>query len=112
MINQNERERLIVHLDKIVDSAFRILPLYEERLEGKDVFVEVYVESLLFGLYGLQNVIDIKYSHDYLSLLSILESIKVEINSENNKHSIVKREVFKCIDIIKNMISKIQADGD
>lgn len=109
MINQNERKRLIVHLNSIVNSVFKVLPLYEEQNTG----LKTYVESLLLELYGLQNVIEIRHSHEYLSLLATLESIKREIDDENNKKSIIKREVFKCINIIKNMIGKIkEEDGD
>lgn len=108
MIDQNKRKRLIIHLNSIVNSVFKVLPLYEEQNVG----LKAYIESLLFELYGLQNIIEINHSHEYLSLLSTLESIKVEIKSENGKKSIVKREVFKSINIVKNMVGKLEEDGD
>jgi hypothetical protein len=108
MINQNERERLIIHLNSTVNDVFKVLPLFEEQNVG----LEANVSSLLFGLYGLQHVIEMNHSHEYLSLLSILESIKIEVGKVDSKKSIIKREVFKSIDIIKTMVGKLEEDGD
>ena len=102
MINNNER--LVVYLNKVVHSVFKILPLYEEQNEG----VKTYIESLLFELYGLENTIAMKHSYEYLSLLSTLESVKDEISKEDSKKKVIKRELFKCINIIKNMIGKLE----
>ena len=102
MIENNDR--LVIYLNTVVSSVFKILPLYEE----KNIGLNSYISSLLFELYGLEKVINIKHSQEYISLLSTLESIKTEsFNSEDNK-STIKREVFKCISTIKNMISKIE----
>lgn len=96
--------RLINYLNTSVNSIFKILPLYEEGNVG----IKVYVESLLFELYGLENAVKIKYNYEYISLLSTLESVKKEILKEDSEKSIIKREVFKCINIVKNMIEKLE----
>ena len=96
--------RLIVYLNSSINSVFKILPLYEEESIG----LETYVESLLFELKGLDKVVDLEHSKEYYSLLSTLESIKIEISKEDSKKSTIKREIFKCIDIIKNVITKLE----
>lgn len=98
------KEKLITYLNSVVNSVFKILPLYEENNIG----IETYVESLLFELYGLDKVIDVKNSYEYISLLSTLESVKVEVARKDSKKSVVKREIFKCINIVKNMVAKLE----
>jgi len=97
-------EKLVVYLNSVVNSVFKILPLYEEQNVG----VEKYVESLLFELDGLQDVIAINHSAEYISLMSNLASVKKEVAKSDSKKSVVKREVFKCINIIKNMVGKLE----
>lgn len=101
------RDRLLFYLDTLINSVFKILPLYEERNDG----IQTYIESLLFELYGLDKVFDIKDSYEYVSVLSILESIKEEVAKENSKKRVIKREVFKCINIIKNTIKRLEKGG-
>jgi hypothetical protein len=98
------KEKLVTYLNSVVNSVFKILPLYEE----SNVGIETYVESLLFELYGLDKVVDVKNSYEYISLLSTLESVKVEVTRKESKKSVVKREIFKCINIIKNMVAKLE----
>lgn len=102
MIKDNEK--LVVYLNSVVNSVFKILPLYEE----KNVGVDTYIESLLFELYGLEESVAIQHSYEYISLLSTLESVKKEISKEDSKKPTVKREIFKCINVIKNMVGKLE----
>lgn len=102
MIQDNQR--LIIYLNSLVNSVFKILPLYEENNFG----VSTYVESLLFELYGLESAIEMKYSYEYISLLSNLESVKIEVSKGDSDKPIIKREIFKCINIIKNMVGKLE----
>lgn len=97
-------KKLIIYLNTIVNSVFKILPLYEEQNVG----VITYIESLIFELDGLQDVITVKYSYEYLSLLSNLASIKKEVEKNDSSKLVIKREVFKCINIIKNMVGKLE----
>lgn len=100
----NNDEKLISYLNTVVNSVFKILPLYEE----KNIGVASYIESLLFELYGLEEAVTVSHSYEYISLLSTLESIKKEIKSDDGKKQTIKREVFKCINIIKNMVGKLE----
>lgn len=97
-------KRLIIYYDSLINSVFKILPLYEE----KNIGIKTYVESLLFELYGLDKVIKIEDSNEYITLLSTLESVKKEITKNDSEKKVIKREVFKCISIVKNIIGKLE----
>lgn len=100
------KERLSIYLDNLINSIFKILPLYEEKNEG----IVSYVESLLFEMYGLEKTLPINQSYEYISLLSTIESLKKEIEKRSDNKRVVKREVFKCISIVKNIKDKIDKE--
>ncbi|MCR4361971.1 hypothetical protein JDW21_19655 [Bacillus subtilis] len=100
----DNKKKLINYLNSVVNSVFKILPLYEEKNEG----INTYVESLLFELYGLQEAVSLEQSYEYISLLSTLESVKKEVSKKDSKKTVIKREVFKCINIVKNMVGKLE----
>lgn len=102
MIKDNKK--IAVFLDSLVNSVFKILPLYEENNVG----VEVYIESLLFDLYSYEDVVHTSDSAEYISIMLTLTSLKKEVVNKDSKKSVVKREVFKCINVIKNMVGKLQ----
>lgn len=100
-------ERLSVYLESLVNNVFKILPLYEEKNEG----VSLYVDSLLSELMNLDNVIEIEASADYISLLATLSSVKGEILKADSQKKVIRRELFKSIDIIKTMVTKLEEGG-
>ncbi len=104
MIHNNDK--LVVYLNTLVNSVFKILPLYEE----ENVGVITYIESLLFELYGLDKAVEVKHGHEYISLLAILESVRMEVSKKKSKKQTVKREVFKCINVIKNIVEKLEGE--
>lgn len=85
----------------LVSRVFKILPLYEEKNEG----VYTYVQSLVYELSGLAEVVEgMSVNEGYLSLLATLESISDDtLFLHVDNHSVIKREVFRCIDVIKKM---------
>lgn len=102
MIEDNKR--LAIYLDVTVNNVFKILPLYEEGNVGLDA----NVESLLSELISLKKVVKIEFSYEYISLLATLTTVKDEIIKEDSQHSVIKRELFKSIDIIKKMVTKLE----
>jgi hypothetical protein len=102
MIKDNQK--LTVYLNSLVNSVFKILPLWEEQNVG----IVTYIESLLFELDGLQDVVDLEHSAEYVSLMSNLASVRKEVTKQDSKKPVVKREIFKCINIIKNMVGKLE----
>lgn len=103
----DNQEKLIVYLNALVNSIFKILPLYEE----KNIGVSLYIESLLGELYNLEKVVKIEYSYEYISLLSTLEFVKDEISKEQSQKPTIKRELFKSIHIVKNMVGKLEGSN-
>lgn len=100
MIKDNER--LVKYFGvKTVNSIYKILPLYEESNDNLDS----YISSLLIELNGLENCISCDH-HEFVTLLAIISGIKNETAVENNK-VVIKREVFKAIEISKTLASKV-----
>jgi hypothetical protein len=102
MINKISRDSTLFdnYLEVSKNRVFKILPLLEESNEG----VNHYVESLLFELYGLQNVVSgVKESHNYLALLCGLESIFNEISVKEKDLKFIRSEIFKLLGLIKKL---------
>ena len=98
---QFKSEIFSAYADTLVDRCFKILPLFEEGNEG----LFAYVQSLIYELNGLYWTIDaLKGNGDYLILLATLESISDDVMFvEDGNHAVLKREVFKCLEIIKRI---------
>lgn len=102
----DNKEKLIVYLNTLVNSIFKILPLFEE----KNIGVNSYIESLLGELYKLEKAVKIEHSYEYISLLATLEFVKEEVFKEEGKKPVIKRELFKSIHIVKNMVGKLEGE--
>lgn len=87
--------------ERSVNSIYKILPLYEE----KNVNLESYIESLLFELDGLSTCIDYNLS-EFVTLVAVISKLQNESQKSDNK-LVVKREVFKAIDISKSISTKV-----
>ena len=80
---------------RLIGKIFKILPMKEEDCATW----EVYIDSLLFELIGNRNLVkELKYNSDFLALVGTLKNLKYE---EDLK--VIKREVFKCIDLLKKL---------
>ena len=99
MINSKKLEKYFN--DKNVNSIYKILPLYEESNENLDS----YISSLLIELKGLESYVDEDYQ-EFVTLIAVLSGIKNEISKSDNK-IVVKREVFKAIEISKLLAIKV-----
>lgn len=92
---QISEELLQEYKDKLTGKVFKILPMKEENCSTW----ELYIESLLHELFGCKEIVnEWRESADFLSLVSILEEI-----SNEDDISIIKREVFNCLNLIKKM---------
>lgn len=101
------------YISKLVDRIYKILPLYEERNEG--LFKNI--QSLIFELNNLPNVVEKTLDADYIVLLATLESICDEAlfmteEEDEYTHSLVRREVFKCVNIVGKIGERAIKDGD
>lgn len=100
-----EHKRKIVqrHLEGLKNEIFKLLPMFEEKCET----LTIHISSLLFDMYGKVNVIEgFNGSEKYLTLLSILESLYDESLAAEYDIPTVRREVFKCLNIIEKLQQK------
>ncbi len=81
----------------LINKFFKILPMREDNVETLDT----YMCSLLLELKGNRSLIT-KLDHDpnYLTLLSTLQYF---ITYPDEDVKVYKREVFKCINLIKKI---------
>jgi len=87
---------MILFLNNITNKIFKILPLKEENNVG----FEDYVDSVLIQLVGAKSVfLELENNQNYITIINIVSYIKN--NSCSNKQC--KREIFKCLNIIKKM---------
>lgn len=100
MIKDNKR--LVEYFEvKNVNSVFKILPLYEENNANLDS----YISSLIIELDGLESYINYELS-EFVTLIAVVSSLQHETKKTANQ-DIVKREVFKAIEISKSLASKM-----
>lgn len=84
--------------------VFKILPLIEENNAG----VNHYIDSLLFELYGLKNVVEgVKNSSNYISLVSGLESILEETVVQTKDFRFIRSEILRMV----NLVEKLERGG-
>lgn len=94
----------------LTNQIFKILPLYEE----KHYDIAKHIQSTILELDGLENVFfEFHRNPEFFRLMGTLNSLgsllfSPSFDKETVKkiHPIVKREVFKCLSIIKKI------DGD
>lgn len=90
---------LVNYFKSLVNNFFKILPMREKNEES----LKTYMRSLQIELLGLSSLIlTIKEDTSYIRLLSILQYL---IDNPECDTPIVKREVFKAI----NLCNKIRA---
>lgn len=98
-------EALINYLNFLVGKFFKILPLKEQREET----LLSYLESLQREMIGNKSLIPLLKTHpDFITLLNTLEYF---ITHKNVEHAVYKKEVFKCISIIKRLQRDILSKG-
>jgi hypothetical protein len=91
------------YLESLVDRTFKILPLHEENNDG----VYKYIQSLAHELYGLQEVIQgLDVDTDFITLLATFEALSDDVLLFEESE-LIKREVFKAINIVKRMHEKV-----
>lgn len=98
-------EALINYLNFLVGKFFKILPLKEQREET----LLSYLESLQREMIGNKSLIPVLKKHpDFITLLNTLEYF---ITHKDADHAVYKKEVFKCINIIKKLQRDILSRG-
>ena len=84
----------------LIGKFYKILPMCEEMSPT----VDKYISGLIFELTGGTKIIeDIKYDGRYMSLIFSLGGL-----SDCDDLKVCKREVFKCIRIIEEIIKEYE----
>lgn len=103
MIEMNSK-MFIDYLTTLVDRTFAVLCLYEEENEG----LFKYIQSLIYELNGLKGIVEeIKTNADFITILATFESLSEDALFFDN-HEVFRREVLKCITIIKRIRKRIR----
>lgn len=96
---QIDRSLLRKYFKSLINSFFKILPMRE----ANEPTLQTYMCSLRAELLGCQNLIpDLSNHTSYLTLLSVLQYL---IDNYDEAVPVVKREVFRAI----NICSKLEA---
>lgn len=98
------RASLRKYMRGLVDRFFKILPLWEDKEES----LQTYLESLLLELKGFNGLMyAIHDDRDFVTLLAILQYL---IDNPDTSERVVKREVFRAISICNKLTAKYCAD--
>jgi len=94
------------YLKYLVGKLFKVLPMKEQEVSS----LNTYLRSLQIELIGSTELIGmLKYDAEFLSLMNTIQFL-IENNFDN---ATCKREVFRCISILKNLqIKYFSLDGD
>ena len=94
-----------LYLSNLIDSVFKILPLYEDENE----FLNEYVESLLqFNLSNARELTEDFEVSWYIETVTTLTNLKENLkNNSDLTHKKVKREVFKLTNLINKELEEL-----
>lgn len=94
------------YLISLKDMIFKVLPLYEEKSETFDE----YLDSLYFELCGLAYVIeDLPHEVWYVKTIANLEAISYELSRFDDVRR-VKKEVFNILKLIDKQIDQLKGE--
>lgn len=109
------KELLIKYYNNLVNSIYKLLPLYEgKKYKTSNVFYtqeeafinfQNYLCNLLIEIHGSYQFF---YSENSIKLVNILKGMIQEINL--NQQTIVKRLTLECINICKKIINEIEKE--
>lgn len=92
------------YLETLKNRLFKIIPLFEE---GNSE-IHKYIDSLLFELCGMIYVVEkLKNSHLFLSLIATLESLYDESLAPEYSISLIRREVFRCLNVVEKLQQEV-----
>ncbi len=90
-------ELTVEYIDRLKNSVFKILCLFEENNEG----LSQNIDSLIYEMYGLQYIVSKEKIPVIISLISILEHFYDDSIQPEPDIKVIRREVFHCMDLIE-----------
>ena len=89
----------INYLKILISKIFKILPMKEQNVDT----VNVHIDSLLMELMGYTALFE--EMHNDARLVTVICTLKA-LNETDIPHSAYKREIFKCIKCIEQLIEE------
>lgn len=109
MNDMEYKEAVNNYFIQLKNRVYKILPIYENGIERVHLFK--HIQTLLFEFDGLPYFMDdFKKSSEFIVLYATLESLADESLFDDDNHEIVRREVFKCLNILSRFTES--SDGD
>lgn len=93
------------YVSSLISKVYKILPMYEEN----NRFICMYIDSLIDEMVGGYKTFPLFVDKaDYYTVINILHYLNDNIDME---HAQLKREVFKAIQCIDRLKSKLRGDS-
>lgn len=90
-------------LTHLIGSIFKILPLKEDYDSGIDIGLKDYLDSLYMQLVGGRMTYkELDSNQHYISIVNTIGYL----NSHDFTHKQCKREVFKCIKLLQEIVTE------
>lgn len=89
------------HIQRLTDAIFKMLPMKEEQISGKEVFLQDYVETVKNETLGMMKVFpELRNNYEYVRVCSTLQ----EIDCTNMDLKMFRKEVLK----MTSLLNKVQ----
>lgn len=99
---------IYVFVRSLIGKVYKILPLKEEFDSGEDVHLDEYIESLLLDLSGASSTFpELNDIPDFITIINILQYL----STHDFNHKTCKREVFKMIGLLENIVAKMGGEA-
>ena len=92
-----DRPLLWNYLSSLIGMFYKILPMWEDKVDSLGVYIESFQRELL----GCNEFIDIV--EDDASVMTLISILQYLIDHPDADVSAVKRDVFRCINICKKL---------
>ena len=91
-----------VYFKRMKGGIFKLLPLREEEKSGENVYLDVYIQSLLEELTGAAEFFpELKESQDYLGIITTISYMAMA--KEEMSFSSWRRKVFNMLTLLDRM---------
>lgn len=93
------------HIKKLTNAVFKLLPMKEEELDGQEVFLYEYIESLKCEALGMmKSFSELKDNYEYIRVYSTL----IGVDWYEVDYKTFRREVLK----MTSLLNKVQEAVD
>ena len=102
---RSENIHLKSYFEFLLGRVWKILPMKEEKSE----YLKDYIKGLQREVKGSISLIEYEFLGSYLIML--LHKLEFLIDNQC-EHSVYRKEVFECVNIVKKIINSINANSN